>query len=218
MTPARLLRICRRAILVWCLLSGAGFFLVRPLAAALLPAMGWMINHMQSDFRAQLLVEDFKGSPMIMMPCVTTRAIALASGGFAAPDSSFDGGGVDAVHALVPIVIFLVAVISWPVRGWHEMLGRALGSMVLLPPLVAMTTVLLFVGRVEGLLHRLTTGVAPSQRSALLQSYVFMEEGGRWLVPLVAAMLCIGIGAKLFGRGRASSPTGATPEPGLPAP
>ena len=185
-----------RAVLAWCLLSGAGFIFVRPITVALLPLMEAMVNGMQSDFKAHLFIED-QGSLMIALSCTTNRPFASSAGGFIPPDSSFSGGAVDAVHALVPLVIFLVAVASWPINGWREAIGRAVGAVLLLPPVVALTTIVLLVGRVEHFLHHASI---QSQSGFLLQPYVFMEEGGRWLVPLLAATFCTGVVTRLSRR------------------
>ena len=194
MASNALLKISLRAFLAWSLLSIAGFIFVRPIMAVWSPMMESVIDSMQSDYTADLSIVDVRGAPTITMSCTATRELRLPSGRVVPFMGSYQCAATDAVHALVPIVIFLVTVVSWPIGRRAEAIGRLLSSLVLLPCIVAATTPMLLLGLVNAVLNPASFS-AGSQLTVLLQPFVFMEMGGRWLLPLVAALLCVRFGA-----------------------
>jgi hypothetical protein len=199
MASNALLKISLRAFLAWSLLAVAGFVFVRPILAMWSPMMESVIDAMQSDFTAQLSVVDMRGAPTITMLCTATRELRLPSGRVVPFLGSYQCATTDAVHALVPIVIFLVTVVSWPIGRRAEVIGRILSSFVLLPFIVAATTPMLLLGLVNSVLNPASFSTH-SQWTALLQPFVFMEMGGRWLLPLVAALLCVRFGTMVNKR------------------
>jgi hypothetical protein len=199
MTTTRLLRLSLRGILAWCLVSAAGFLLARPIVAGMSPFFEGVIDAMQSDYAAQLDVVEAAEGPKISMTCTAKRQLVLARGKIVPFLASYNCARMDATHALVPVVIFLVAVIGWPIGDRRETLRRALGCVLLLPIILASTTPLLLYGLVEATLHPESFG-AGAQVKALWQPFVFMEMGGSWLLPLVAAALCVGFCTRRKGR------------------
>lgn len=195
-----------RSIVAWCLLSAAGILFARPIAAALSPMMERVIDAVQPTFAAHLSVVDSRDGLSVAMTCTAKREIVFPQGRIVPLDGSFKCGSVDALHALVPMVIFLVAVTAWPIAGRREAVGRFVASLVLLPCVVALTTPVLLLGRVEAALDP-STFRAESQLTALLQPFVFMEMGGRWLLPLITAFLAIRVAAMLANTPAAAAET-----------
>jgi hypothetical protein len=185
-----MIKTATRSIAAWCLLSAAGILFARPIAAALSPMMERVIDAAQPAFAAHLSVVDSRDGPSIAMTCIANREIVFPQGRIVPIHGSFECGRVDALHALVPVVIFLVAVTAWPIAGRREAIGRTVASLVLLPCVVALTTPVLLLGRVQAALDP-SSFRAGSQLTALLQPFVFMEMGGRWLLALVAGFLAI---------------------------
>jgi hypothetical protein len=192
-THRRLLQISLRGILAWCALSAAGFLLARPIVEIVSPFFEGVVDSMQSNYTAYLSVVDAQGGPKIVMSCTAKRELLLPRGRIIPVFASFDCAKIDAVHALVPIVIFLVVVIAWPMKDRREALRRILCSAIVLPVVLALTTPLLLFGLVNSTLHPESFG-ADAQLRALLQPFVFMEMGGRWLLPLAATAVSIRLG------------------------
>lgn len=84
--------------------------------------------------------------------------------------------------------------IGWPLGARRERRRRVIGAALLLPVMIALTTPVLLLGLVDTVLYPMGFS-ADGQLRALLQPFVFMEMGGRWLLPLVAATLCICVAA-----------------------
>ena len=185
-----LLKLSLRGALAWFILSAIGFLFAHTITAALSRLMERVIDVLQSDFIAHLTIVGTRGGAKIVMSCTATRELVLPRGRIVPLLGSFNCAGADAIHALVPIVIFSVAVAAWPVGQWREMLRRMVGYALLLPVVVAVTTPLLLMGLVESRLHP-ESFRADAQWTALIQPWIFMEMGGRWLLPLMAALLCI---------------------------
>jgi hypothetical protein len=194
MTTKSLLRLSLRGVLAWCVLSAAGFLFAPAIMKALSPLMVGAIDIMQSDFMAHLAIVDERGGAKIAMSCTAARELILPQGKIVPFLGSFNCAATDAIHALVPFVIFSVGIAGWPISHRRELLRRLVGFVLLLPVVAALTTPVLLVGLVESRLHPDSFSAAAQWR-ALAQPWVFMEMGGRWLLPLLAALLCIRLAA-----------------------
>ena len=162
--------------------------------SALSPMMESMIDTMQSDFTAHISVVDGHSDPAVSMSCTATHQLVVPHGRIIPFLGTFKCASIDAVHALVPIVIYLVAAVGWPIIRRREILWRILGSVLLLPAVIWLTTPLLLVGLVNSRLPPESFS-SDAQLTALMQPFVFMEMGGLWLLPLAAAFVCIRIAA-----------------------
>jgi hypothetical protein len=191
---SRLLRLSLRGMLAWAILAVAGFLLARPIVTALAPYLEGVVDTMQSDYVSYLTVDDSQEGLKLVMACRASRSLTLPNGRVVPFLQSFACAKTDAVHVLVPIVIFLTIVIGWPAAGRRELARRAMGALLLLPAIIGFTTPVLLVGLVGAGLHpeRFSSDV---QLSALLHPFVFIEMGGGWLLPLIAAALCIRVGS-----------------------
>ncbi len=149
------------------------------------------IDVAQRDYLPHLSVVKVQGNTRIMMSCTAIRPLVFSNGHTLAPYETLDCAYIDGVHVLVPPIVFLVAVVSWPASRWAEWRGRILISLPMLLCVVALTTTDLFIGlermaRIPGRVN----GIG-DQMAVLMQPFIFMELGGRWLLPLLAAAACI---------------------------
>jgi hypothetical protein len=186
-----LLRVSLRAALAWCVLSIAGFIFVRPIVSTMIPLMETMIDHMQSDYMARLALIEVQGNTELTMSCTATRKLFLPGGRIVPFLGTVSCAYMDAVHALVPIVIFLVAVVSWPTVDSRDARRRFLAALFVMPCIVALSAPTVLVG-LESMgrnpdLFTPTSG----NIAAFFQPFAFLEMGGRWVLPLVAAVACV---------------------------
>lgn len=84
-----------------------------------------------------------------------------------------------------------MTVVAWPIGDWAERRRRVVASLLALPVVVVLTTPIGFVGVENMRRHAGLFDGAQGQMGAMMQPFVLMELGGRWLLPLVAAALCI---------------------------
>jgi len=189
--PRRLLRISARAALVWCFGTVTAFIFVRPILSTLIPIWESMIDSMQSDYVGSLRIVGDHGNEKIAMVCTATRTLYLPDGRIVPFLGSIDCAYIDAVHALVPIVIFLVTLLGWPTRTGSEMPKRFLAALPLIPCVAAVSAPVALVGLENIGRNPSVSGAELGTMTGLFQPFVFMELGGRWLLPLVAAGVCI---------------------------
>jgi hypothetical protein len=194
LTANRRLRLSLRGVLAWGLLAAAGFWMVRPIVTAVAPLMEGVVDALQSDYVSYLTVEDAREGPKLVMSCRANRPLQFAPDRLVPVGRSFACAETDAVHVLVPVVIFLTVVVGWPIANRREMTLRGGGALLVLPAIIAATTPVLLVGLVNVGLHPETYSTA-AQFATLLHPFVFIEMGGVWLLPLIAAALCIRLGA-----------------------
>jgi len=159
--------------------------------SGLTPIMESMIEQMQSDYVAHLSIIDRHGNPQIIMSCTALRRFALPSGQIIPFLGTVDCAYMDAVHALVPMVIFLVAVVAWPARDRTEVRKRIMLAALILPCVVGLAAPMVLVGLEHRGRNPDLYGGGGGEMTALLQPFAFMEMGGRWLFPVLGAVLSI---------------------------
>lgn len=189
-----LLPLSLRGLLAWCLLTTLGFVAVRPIVGSALPLVEATVNVMQQDYVGYVTLEQTRTGPSIRMTCSALHDLTLRSGRVIPYLRTFGCARTDAVHALVPLSIYLLLVLAWPIAAARrEILWRVLGSVVLVPAVVALSTPVLLVGLVRSDLAPRALS-ADSQFLALVQPLAFMELGGSWLLPVLAALVGIWLG------------------------
>jgi hypothetical protein len=185
-------RLTLRGLCAGALLSGVAFATARPLMEAQLPLMEILVNSLQSDFLGHLRIIDAGSDPMIAMSCTTLKAIVLAPDQVLPPHASFDGGSTHVMHALVPLVLFMTVLCAWPVDRLREVVSRVAYGAVALLPLIALTTPLLLVGRIYVLFAETAAAAGVTHDAPfIVPLFLFMESGGRWLLPLLLGTLCV---------------------------
>jgi hypothetical protein len=191
MKSVTLLRVSIRAAVAWCVLSIAGFIFVRPIVSTMIPLMETMIDHMQSDYMARLALTEVHGNTELIMSCTATRKLLLPGGRIVPFLGTVDCAYMDAVHALVPIVIFLVAVVGWPTVDSREARRRFLAALLVMPSIVALSAPTVLVGLESMARNPDLFTPTPGSVTAFLQPFAFLELGGRWVLPLLAAVACV---------------------------
>ena len=185
-------RLCLRTLLVWALVCLAMLALQRPLMASLLPYVDVIVRLLQSDFVASLRVVEVQGQCLIQLTPLLMRAVPLTNELALKPFVELEPFFVSVNHALVPLVLLIAAVGSWPVASYGEALVRMLLSVAALPLVLALTTPVLLVGRMQMAVVELALEHgATFHEPALVGLLIFMESGGRWLLPLALAVACV---------------------------
>jgi hypothetical protein len=181
-----------RVLLVWMMICTVAYLAQRPLATASLPSFEWVIGLLQQDFSASLKIVDQAGhlsiemTPYLLRPVPLTEQLALR------PYVTLPPSMVNVDHALVPMVLLLTGIAAWPWVRRREMVLRALLTLVVSPLILAIGTPVLLAGRqqiafLEAALQHGTRVHEPF----LVTLMIFMESGGRWLLPLTLAAACV---------------------------
>lgn len=185
-------RLALRVLIAWTLVAIGTYLVARPLSQLMLPAVEVMIGLMQPDFFADLKIADVDGDPMIVMKGLVRTPIVLSPTRTLAAGTAFDGGSTHVVHAMVPIAILLTVLIAWPIRSAGEFRQRLWRGLLAALPVVALTTPALLVGRVYLLFEETSRSIGGQYgESMLINLFLFMESGGRWLLPLLLGVACV---------------------------
>ena len=195
-----LLRLSLRVLIVWMVLATALLAGGRVLLGMLLPLFSTFIDMMQPDFAPTLeMASDANGWSMRLRPLIT-KAIALGPHSFISPGTRLEWFSTSVNHTLVPILLFLTALLSWPITGVRECCARLLAGIPVLIVVLLLSAPILLIGRVQMWLAQLAMrNGAAFHEPASVTFMIFMESGGCWLVPLVAATVCISAGRKFSG-------------------
>jgi hypothetical protein len=121
------------------------------------------------------------------------RPIRLSAEKFIPPGSLLSSG-THVVHTMVPIVILFSVLIAWPVRRIRQRVILLVLGLPTLLLVLGLTTPQLLAARVEMKIieYKLQEGII-SPEPFLIQWMIFLETGGRWLLPLVGAVACVSL-------------------------
>lgn len=197
-------RLSLQGLLAWGLLSTLCAFHPQPVTRVFMPLMESVIDMLQPDYVARLSVTGSNGDGRVVMSCTTTHAIAHGDGQVLPPLRSGPCAWMDSIHALVPLVVFLLPVMVWPLQARGEATWRIAGSLVLLPLILSLTAAPLLLGLADWTLHPDAVLPASSLRM-LMRPMAFIEMGGGWMLALLAAGVCLRFGQWLAGPGRRES-------------
>jgi len=209
-TPSvhRLLRIATRLVVVWALLCAAAIGFGRPALTLALPLFDRVIAAVQDDFAAGVeMAQDGKAQngkgwvlrmqPTLVRPVRLNAELAMPAG------TRLRWFATHVDHTLVPPLLFLMALLAWPPDRRSELLIRLLVALPMFLLILALTAPIQLVGQVQMVLAELAALAGEPQREPpLVTLMVFMESGGRWLLPLAGAVLCIALGRRLRGLSR----------------
>jgi len=184
-----------RLILAWLLLSVfvllQGDRLIRPV----LPFVAAVIEVIQSDYQATLKISN--DQPGLIKMQATTRRVIPSIAGRGAKLTA----GVHVSHALVPLVLLFSFLLAWPVEKYQQRLVLLLLGIPLSFSLVALTLPFQLAGSLENMFQGYAQQYAVNREKPLLLTWMlFLEVGGRWLLPMVLAiftcLLMQSLGAK----------------------
>ncbi len=182
-TKAILWGISRRLIIVWVCLSMLSLLLGDRLMRPVLPLVSSVISSIQSDYRPKLEIN--KSHPDLIHMQATTRHIIPSIAAIGAKLTA----GAHISHALVPWVILFSVLIAWPVECFRQrilllMLGFLLSMLV-----VALTIPFQLAGSIEMMFQRYAQQYGVNREKPFLLTWMlFLEVGGRWLLPIMLAI------------------------------
>ncbi|MBI4694521.1 MAG: hypothetical protein HY749_10915 [Gammaproteobacteria bacterium] len=179
-----------RLFAVWLLASAAASWLARPLVGPLLPIAGTLLEALLPGCDARLGFAGPARDAQILGRFTLRESIAFTERVAIHRGETLELR-VGLAHQAVPIVILVAAWCALPFASWRERaISAALG--LALAALLAVTLLSVqFAGLVELSFERSRDqfGIA-NPPDLLLMTMIFLESGGRWLVPIVLAGLC----------------------------
>jgi len=183
-----------RLISAWLFLSVSVLLQGDRLTRPVLPFVATVIEVIQSDYQAALKISN--DQPWLIQMQATTRRVIPAIAGRGAKLTA----GVHVSHALVPLVLLFSFLFAWPVEKYQE---RLMILLILGIPLsfslVALTLPFQLAGSLENMFQGYAQQYGVNREKPLLLTWMlFLEVGGRWLLPIVLTVFT-GLAMQLMG-------------------
>jgi len=195
MSWRELLSLTLKGLLAWLVLSGLVLYLGEWLAKGLFPLIKAVIISMAPDLSPSLNLLKSAQSQLdysIELSAWVLQPIYLNAIHFIPPSTELKSSA-HLLHSFVPLVIEGSILLVWPVQGWRQRL-LLIGLGLLTSVLVVMATLpALLLGNLEVSFQNIAEAGQNSRPVPWFVDWmVFCELGGRWLLAVVAAWLCIG--------------------------
>jgi hypothetical protein len=192
----------------WALLSIAGLVAGAPLLRALLPWFEPICAALLPGFSATLRVVERSPDTVIVLSLHALEAIRVGAQVVVPPLERLEAS-TTLLHNLVPPVLLFTALAALPARGWRERLTLFALGVPAAALVLALTTPFHLAGLVETSFQDAAASLGvPRPTPWTLNWMLFLEGGGRWLLPLLAAVGCLGVAQRLRP---AAGTTGGTP-------
>lgn len=195
-----------RVTVAWAALAAAVVWGGHAFVEALLPLLVAIGESLSQEFSAAYLWAGDEPNMLLLraqllQPSAATAAIALESG-------QIIETGTNLEHVLVPPVIVLTVVLGWPARSLVEQLRLIVLGLLATLASIALTTPFLLAGKIEALLAERATSLGLAREPSLLVHWMlFTEGGGRWLLAVLLALICVRASAALDSAGRSQPAT-----------
>jgi hypothetical protein len=191
MERSELVKISLKILLVWTVLSVLAFVFREALGDFLLPFIKFGLFELTQDFSSGLKLQAKEGDYLILLSAWVLRPIPLFAGMTINPGAEMTAG-THLTHTLVPPVITLTLVIAWPCFSLLQR-GIACGLGLLISLMIVTVTVpVLLLGNLEMMFQNLAADAGQVKPiSFYLDAMIFLEGGGRWLIALVSALICM---------------------------
>ncbi len=191
------------AFFIWIIVVAAGFVFKDDLTKTIAPYYEWTINKLSPGYIHKVrLVEEKKDKSLWLTSTPLKPAIIVPDikqpDGSIRPGITWPGGKtmpptkVTPLHTFVPIVIFLTIVLSFPMESLKQ---RGLLWLLAVPGVLlitALTASIQMLGVLEyGFIEAAAQYNFIRDPSILLEWHKAMEGGGRWLLPILTALLLI---------------------------
>lgn len=186
-----LFRISLRLLTAWLGLSVLGFLFGKEFISTLLPFVSWMVGLIEPGISPLVTVQQHQGNEMVHLSATTLRSLEISKS-LVIPEGLRLTAAGSLAHALVPLVILWSLIIAWPAEVLREKVALLLLSLPATLITVALTTPFLLVGRVEIMLGEIAFQRGEQREEPFTLTWLlFTEGGGRWILPIILAAICV---------------------------
>ncbi len=186
-----------RAILIWLVLSLAGFFWGNGFASMMTPFYEFVTEMASTDYVATISVEE-RQEDAIVLAATAIRAKQITPSR-ALPAGTTISSDITVLHTLVPLIIFLTIILCWPIKSWGQRGWIALLAIPSFFCISAMTAPIQLLGLLEmGFQNAANQAGFAREESFALKWMLLTEGGGRWLIPALFGLACGAISERMI--------------------
>lgn len=179
-------------MLVWLAVSILVFIFSAEVLNALTPFLTLVFNSLVDNYHGAITVVQGTAQDTLSVRVTILKPIYIEKIPVAPPGYVLSTG-TDIVHNLVPIVIFVTGLLSWPTKTLSDRFLLCLIGIPFLLLLIALSIPTLLMGHIEATMLNAAQNLADHDLATpfIMNWVVFIETGGRWLLPLMLLVICV---------------------------
>ena len=186
-----------KVILVWFVLSMAGFFWGNGFASTMTPFYEFVTEAASTDYVAAISVEE-RQEDAIVLAATAIRAKQITPSR-ALPAGTTISSDITVLHTLVPLIIFLTIILCWPIKSWQQSGWIMLFAIPSFFCISAVTAPIQLLGLLEmGFQNAAHQAGFAREEPFALKWMLLTEGGGRWLIPALFGLACGAISEKMI--------------------
>lgn len=186
-----LIKLSLKALLVWLIFSGLGWYFQNAVGHALLPLFEATIRMLAPEFGSGLKIVTQGHEQIIQLNVRLLKPFAISQQ-YGFPAGKEFQAGSHLIHTLVPIIIELTLLMVCPVQTFQQRALLLVLGLIFIVPVSAAITPALLLGLIEINFQETASAIGIVRPDPFILSWMlFCEGGGRWLLPVVAAWVCI---------------------------
>ena len=192
MTNDKLILLAVRALIIWLILSLAGFFAGDKLITALIPFYETVTEAASDGYVANISIQEAQETKIVLAAtAIKPQAITDQRD---LPAGTTIKSKITVLHALVPIVIFFTIIFSWPLRSVAQRMYLLILSIPGLFFVSATTAPIQLLGQLElGFQNAATKAGVVREEPFVLTWMLLTEGGGLWLIAALTGLGCCAI-------------------------
>lgn len=185
------IRILVFGLVTWVAVSLLGFFYGPHLIEFLAPFYEWVIESIDPNYDARIyFADDAKGQASIVLAATALKTLQLVEGMDIVAAGRTLESSVTVLHTLVPLVIFIVTLIIFPMNHWKQ---RLLCIAFMIPGIFiisALTAPIQLLGQVEIAFINAAAKFGVVRESPWTYDWFIATEGGaRWLIGVIVGVV-----------------------------
>ncbi|MCG8668317.1 MAG: hypothetical protein MI867_02805 [Pseudomonadales bacterium] len=188
------LMLALRSFAIWLVVSLAMFIAPTDFFEWLTPFLEWSFNLLANDLQSNFSVTNRDGKLTLQVTAMLLQDLYIETIPVAPAGYRFHAA-TELIHNLVPVVIMLTGLLSWPLRSLKERLLYLSLGLPALFIVIALTVPTLLLGHVQAIALSAAENMAQIEitKPFIMQWVIFLEVGGRWLLPIVALAICLAL-------------------------
>lgn len=178
------------AFFVWASLSAIGLFHGIKLIKTLEPYYIEVIETAYPQYKAKIEYEEDNLEPYVVLWVTALKPIEYAPQKFLEAGRSVGPTKVTVLHTMVPLVIFGVIVLVWPVKSLTEfaiLIALAVPGALLV---TGITSPFQMLGLLDTAFIQAAAQEGYVYKSQAFNWMQFTEGGARWLIPILVGIIC----------------------------
>ena len=200
MSRAELIVLSFKGLLAWSLLAALGWYFGGTLGQCLLPVFNFIINQASPDYASWLKLVPEQHDFSIQLSAIVLHPIRLGDQQWLTAGQELTAG-THLMHTLVPMVIELSVLLVWPVKVWPERFVLLMLGLVTSIIVLGVTAPFILMGNLEIYLQELAEQAKVKRPEPWTLTWmIFSEMGGRWILSIIAACLCIRLQQKVINK------------------